>query len=485
MCTNQKRVINPYTGQELFVKCGKCESCLQEKADRLTSRLNNHSTDYSKVCIFSTLTYKEEFVPYVLKSDLENTNCYEIPVYRDYSVRRYKGLTRFYRSNFLDFSLHGDKLCSFSLVNKETGEVNREYIAFHPNLYKKGRGFHPYKMGVIVFKDFQDFKKRLRINLQRELGARFRGIEVFGTSEYGETFGRPHFHVLVYTDQCQVGQVMSAICDSWKFASNDDIRRSTQLGLKPAAYVSSYVNCSADIPKCLTALAPTKHSFSPSIGVEVPDFSLLQILEKVNCGSLSYRKQSTVNGVPTVFDVPIPKYVINRYFPLFKGLCRLSNDEVVNLLRFPQIGFINRKFEGIGDYNKRYRDGNLVNDIHLNYVRIKNARSRYVRDTHKHEWDFALDYMRVWNCYKNTILKLSFAQDIPMTERYDNILDLVNGHVRNDSLSSYLQQITETNPNGFSSVKARSLQMQLKYLAKQKCSKINNYVRSALLQKDL
>lgn len=481
MCTNQKYVTNPYTGQRIFVKCGKCPACLQEKADRLTTRINNHCSDTLKVAIFTTLTYDEKFIPYVKRKDIENNELYRIPIYRDYSIRRFKNRDIVRANTDIVHSL-----CDYiSLVDEDTGQVNRENIYFHANLWKKGRGYHPEKMGVIYYHDFQNFKKNLRITLQRQLGARFKGLEFFGTSEYGETHYRPHFHALVFCSPDSVESVISAICQTWKFASRDDVERSTQIGINPAAYVSSYINSPISLPKCFETLSKTKHSFSPSVGVLVNDFSLSKILEKTDYGTLSYLREVKINGAPVQCTLPIPKYVINRYFPLFKGLCRLSTDEVANLLRFPHIGFVNRKFEGIADYNKRQRHGEIVNDVHTNYIRIKNARSFYVNVTHKHEWDFAIDYLRVWNCYKNTLYKLQFLQDIPMLERYDNIQDLKNGYVKNDSLAHLLKDDTETNPNNFSSVRSRSAASAAKYHAKTKISKTNNYIRTTILNKNL
>ena len=39
MCTNQREIKNLYTGHTLYVKCGKCPACLQEKAAHRVSRI--------------------------------------------------------------------------------------------------------------------------------------------------------------------------------------------------------------------------------------------------------------------------------------------------------------------------------------------------------------------------------------------------------------------------------------------------------------
>ena len=39
MCVNQYLTHNIYTGRDLYVKCGKCPACLQEKAAHRLSRI--------------------------------------------------------------------------------------------------------------------------------------------------------------------------------------------------------------------------------------------------------------------------------------------------------------------------------------------------------------------------------------------------------------------------------------------------------------
>jgi hypothetical protein len=48
---------------------------------------------------------------------------------------------------------------------------------------------------ILVKKDLQDFKKRLRINLDRTTGEK---IRIFDAGEYGTLKGRPHFHLIIY-----------------------------------------------------------------------------------------------------------------------------------------------------------------------------------------------------------------------------------------------------------------------------------------------
>lgn len=484
MCTNQKYVFNRYTGQRIKVKCGKCDACKQEKANRLTSRINNHASNTDKYCFFVTLTYDERFVPYVKRIDLENNELTSLNIFRDFTVRRYKD------------TLHTRDLTScpavigeIPLYDKETGEINREYLSFHGNLWKKGRGFHQDKMGVIFYKDFQDFTKRLRINLSRRFGDGLFNLDFFCTSEYGENHFRPHFHVLVFGERKIYGKdtynrLFAAICDSWPFATRDELANSIELAIDAAAYVSSYVNSPSNLPEVFSRLSKQKHSCSRFLGVGLSDFSLPALLEKVDRGTLTYSKRTVVDGVPSVLNVPIPKYVISRYFPLFKGLNRCDIPSLASALQFPFNFFRFHKSTAITNYDKLDK---AVDDTWTNYVRIKNARQRYKDITKKNDYDFAIDYVRVWNCFKNTLYKLQFEQDIPQHELYDNINELYDGYVRNDTLTHLIgdSSVLPRDVNNFKSTKRQTEHYATLYKRRVKHSKENNFIRQRFLNKNI
>lgn len=86
MCLYKRYIKNPYTGKDVFVKCGHCNACLQEKAARRTSRIRNNVSS-GQTALFVTLTYANMFVPYVRRSDLKSFE-FTVPVYRDASIRR-------------------------------------------------------------------------------------------------------------------------------------------------------------------------------------------------------------------------------------------------------------------------------------------------------------------------------------------------------------------------------------------------------------
>lgn len=90
MCVNQRYIINPYTKRSLFVKCGKCPACLQEKAIHRVRRIKNTETD-ALDCMMVSLTYARGCAPYIDRSEAYNFAHGRLPylnVYRDSSFRR-------------------------------------------------------------------------------------------------------------------------------------------------------------------------------------------------------------------------------------------------------------------------------------------------------------------------------------------------------------------------------------------------------------
>ena len=81
MCTNGRWIYNRFSKQKVWVRCGKCDSCKQENAMKRTNRIRMHQRA-GYICLFVTLTYTNDFVPYVLKSELNSSN-FDVNVYRN------------------------------------------------------------------------------------------------------------------------------------------------------------------------------------------------------------------------------------------------------------------------------------------------------------------------------------------------------------------------------------------------------------------
>ena len=123
MCVNQRLITNPYTKRQLYVNCGKCPACLQEKAIHRVRRIKNTETD-ALDCMMVSLTYTRGTAPYIDRSEAYNFAHARLPylnVYRDSSFRRVR-VDKGY-----DFEYYEkDKLCSRVHVDYSSGVVTVE-----------------------------------------------------------------------------------------------------------------------------------------------------------------------------------------------------------------------------------------------------------------------------------------------------------------------------------------------------------------------
>ena len=91
MCLRKRYIKNVY-GKMILVKCGCCPACLQEKAIARTNRIKNTYNADLYIPLFVTLTYKNEFLPYIKLDELTDCNNFyntSINVYRDNSIFLY------------------------------------------------------------------------------------------------------------------------------------------------------------------------------------------------------------------------------------------------------------------------------------------------------------------------------------------------------------------------------------------------------------
>lgn len=350
MCSNKKWIENFYTGSTVLVNCGHCAACKQEKANKRTTRINLQSKfDVPKgfTTLFITLTYDNDTVPYILKSDYESFvlggNDF-IPVYRDYNkfIVRDKdkdGKRRKKKTKKINVS----PLAIFSNYDMPNGGV--DFRTFYNNHCKKienvdtiryteyrgKKHFFSYdkdRVGVIYYHDVQNFIKRYRVNLKRHYKI-YESIHFFACSEYGGISKRPHHHLLLHVPERFIEECKNAVAESWPFDNlgiSWRFEKQVQIATNAASYVSSYVNCDSSIPFFLQTFRPfkPKHCYSQGYGMGSNLCELSTVLSMSEKRDFSYKRLISFNGVPTICDVPIPAYIVNRYFPKYKGFSRLS-----------------------------------------------------------------------------------------------------------------------------------------------------------------
>lgn len=446
MCVYKRWIYNKYTQKRILVKCGHCPACLVEKAHHRAGRIKNNVYD-GEVSIFCTLTYANECMPYVYLKDLLNCE-HELKVYRDTDVRRVR--------------VNGD----YKMRYKVTPNHHVLDTFYMPDDFYKGDfEFHgaykrPDVVSVCYYKDIQNFFKRLDINLKRRYG--FEGkLQRFACQEYGTKHHRSHFHVVFFCKPMDVQTVMLAVNEAWPFdRGRARHRKCEQTRGSVANYVASYVNSFSSFHPLLSSRDfRSRCSYSRGFGLAPSDFSIDSLLAKAQKGDLRWTFRSLVQRIPQDITVSIPKYVINRFFPKFKGYSRLASSQVLDVLSCPERL---RNYANILCYGQ--------SDVDREVTKLTNARKRY-----KYPLMFAHDYLLVWSVHTRMVLR-SFYETLENTQfDYDNISDLLEFPSRSPSLLHLLQTTDKKllDPNNYPRNVAENMLLLEEFRTHQKHREIN------------
>ena len=433
MCTHQRSVYNPYTHSTFMVKCGKCKSCLQEKAYKRSYRIKCEVNPDTLV-LFCTLTYDRSSCPFVFQSDLDK-RAIELNVYREHSTRRVRiktdsGLKYYNKRNYTL-----DLLGTIYDPNYESFD-KRNYICHLSHRRDK--------IGVCYYQDLVDFRKRLQINLKRKYGFT-KSFKMYACSEYGEQSARPHFHLLVFIQPCDETLFRTAISEAWPFANHRRTEKYIEIARDAANYVASYVNSGSNVHGFLSANFKAKSSYSKDFGMADKLFSLDSILQKIQRRDLSYLRGVGGCGKEQYFNFQIPKYVINRYFPLFKGYSRFTDSEVLDVL-LCFTGYSNRLQTPLISLDKLLSIDYTKEDVHRVAVRLSNAYKKFCRLSHRQYseaslYDYVYTFREAWKVYKATGVRLWYEDDsVDIKYKYDNSCDLKYGLVYSPELYDKMQE---------------------------------------------
>lgn len=465
MCTNQRTVINPYTGQRLYVKCGKCPACLQEKAAHRVSRIKLQDSDDTDVFMLS-LTYRRFDCPYVLRSE-----AYEfcdgsrktLNVYRDTSYRK----VRFGS----DYKLKYKKTIGRRVI--QTLDFVQE-----SSLYRTKDLQHEHdKIGVCYYPDLQNFFARLRLNLKRKYNYD-KDFKAYCCSEYGSKSHRPHMHCLLWISKGDSETFRSAIIESWPFSDLSRFPRAFEKAFRASSYVASYVNSGSKFPQFLKTYFKTKHSYSKGFGCSNKLFQPDKILDKFYRGHLTYFVQKDIEGIPTICELPIPKYIIHRYFPLFKGYHRFTGASQCDHMS----GFNCLEYD---EFISRFGFYTPAEKLAIG-VRLSNSMSRLREALHD---DLSFDeyyrlHQSVWNMYKSDVLRLSMQDDkISLNEKYDNlsfVKEMVEDYNKPLPVGFTHNMLRVTDPNLFGHTIARTMRMEQSFHENIKHRRVTNTVVSSI-----
>lgn len=471
MCTHQYPVTNIYTRKQLYVKCGKCPACLQEKAAHRVTRIKNASTaDTEKIMV--SLTYKRGTSPYIDRNEaylFSKGKIIYLNVYRDCSCRRVRigsGYdTRFkftYERKILDTIRYAGR-CTFTNCKDMKHEHNKISVNYYP--------------------DYQRFMARLRLNLKRDFDYD-KPFKTYACSEYGTISHRSHFHILMDIPKGDYETFRSAIIKSWPFSDLSRFPRAIEKAFRGSSYVASYVNSGTNFPTFLERYFKPKHSYSKDYGFGNSVFRVDSLLSYFNRGTMSYRVLRDKQGIPTISDVPFPAYVIHRYFPKFKGYSRISPvalESVIQRIYYDDYPTCKR----VLDMHALYLSDE---EFHKVKVRLQNAFIRFNSEccaAHLSPVSFqqwSRMHNKIWRLHASTVLRLHMENgDIPLNEKYDN-LDYVSYSYYNLGCplpSGFSESDLEvTDPNKFKSVIVHTIKFENDFYQNIKHRSVSNSVMS-------
>lgn len=472
MCLNSRWIKNPYTGDTLFVKCGHCEACQMEKSKKNLSRILNHEADHDYYRLFITLTYSNDYVPYVSLSDFDlSGNTIDIRrMYNTYEVKNRYG-TRRYRV------LAVDPVDTIELDDK----IKMRYFDFNQldSLSSLQEFPQPNCVGVLWHDDFTRFVKRFKIYMKRyyniDLNHEYK-MHYYKVGEYGPTTFRPHFHAILYfpADFAKYyGALKRAIIKAWPFCHPNEWKTNIKIAYSGQSYVSKYTVRPSEYPDFLTInRISQKPTFSRGYGFGRDAFSADKIYDNVKRKIYTFSYQSPdENGAYSSRTASIPTYVYNRYFPKFKGFYRLDSSQIFSILVAPQ---------RIYDYKSTLQ---YTSEDFTAFHRLYYRAVSYYPDAVFNPFDYALTYVTFYQYHPLFQERILLSSVIDPYQFYDNNLDVINKRVRfiyEPSLGDIFDPSRlVADPNTFSYRVQQDAQLHQEFDEFKKKSKINDICYNA------
>lgn len=478
MCVNKISVLDLLHGCRQYFACGRCASCRQAAADRRSRKIRAHHKS-GMFCYFITLTYFNGAQPYIKISDLNDiydeyclgyntSDNFRLPIYRDISIiktgRKEKGVYKKTPCSILNFK----ELPYTSLkldLDPVQNRLNFEALldSFQPIRYfiNKKAYYDFDKISIAYHADAKNFFKRLRQNLFRHYKKRI-PLEYFYSPEYGPTTQRFHIHALVWLPTyISTSEVKNFIAEAWPFASTYRTRKYVQNAKDPANYLSAYVNSSSNVSEFLTENFKLRTSHSLDFGFNDELFGFQKVYENVRKGCFTYVGVITAkNGSPTLANLPYPRYILHKYFPIFKGFGRLTKSTIINILEDPAKYFaLTPTPTRIREDGTSYYQSNIIDSIgfSVTFTRyeakhaiccIERSYKYYFLPLGISRIDFAEQVYACWNDYFTFLYINSLQGKTPFEQArtFYNLSDLVSStyRVRNLSLSPIVENLTDS-----------------------------------------
>lgn len=323
----------------LNVACGKCIPCQNARRARLNLLLDLES-EGSKYCEFITLTYSDEFVPWIDFSESKFVWAFE--PYDSMRFPRHFGdryVNRFLNGRLMRF--HDSKYPSWYVLpfgGALSGDLN-EMLSDYNERYEKYKRLYPtrnfsapchrpYAVRVLHFPDVQRYIKRLNKLFHDKYKTSFR---YFVCGEYGTNGLRPHWHILLFHNstnfrrdmrdvirlkghtETKKREISKTLLPLWSFGDSTSVVTDGKI----TSYVASYVNQSSSFPALLEQLFPQKSSHSVLLGETRSKEELSSLLRDEKFEELCTNYVTSSKGIRRSVSVPSSSY--SRFCVRFTG----------------------------------------------------------------------------------------------------------------------------------------------------------------------
>ena len=266
-CLHPIRVVNKYTHETIFTRCGTCPSCLAFKSNLYCSLISNMASHF-KYAYFFTLTYSDEFLPkvsievgerinadcefdaYCVDSDIRNYDPSDTEAYLiranyisrsgRFRVSASKGRTRNFDNTEEPFQF--DFICKPSEIQDVLIKSNGEYDFSRRKVVYPSLKDCSLEISVLNPYDQNLFFKRLRRKLEKVSDEK---ISYYLVSEYGPRTLRPHWHGILFFNSDKISEVICEyVSTCWAYGRTDcSLSRGSAAG-----YVASYINSFVSLP---------------------------------------------------------------------------------------------------------------------------------------------------------------------------------------------------------------------------------------------
>lgn len=127
--------------------------------------------------------------------------------------------------------LYSDSSAFFTLTYSD------EFLTYNDVVIDYAGYYEHLEVPVLCKRDVQLFMKRLR----KKLG---NGLRFFLGGEYGEQFGRPHYHFVLFNYPKDV-DLIEVVKSCWSYGN---VQCSEEMNIKRVMYVAKYIYCSSLLP---------------------------------------------------------------------------------------------------------------------------------------------------------------------------------------------------------------------------------------------